>query len=249
MNSNAHQSGDVVLVVDDERSMRLAMTLALRTDGWDVVAASHAAEAERQFNERSVRLVVLDYMLPETDGLTLAEKWCREASAVPILLVSAQTDGPVVWRALKLGIIDMIAKPMEPEQLRRRVRAMLARPKQLEAGDEASRVAAGCRWLQMRQPLRAVRAWDGLELRTEQRAFALLRAFALQLARLPEAPAALSAAGWPGSWHLSGGPDIFVEYCRRTRELLSDAPGAGPGKAPSAEAPHAQQRADSLSQN
>lgn len=217
-----HQSGPV-LVVDDERSMRLAMALALRTDGWEVLAATHAAEAERCFSERATALVVLDYMLPETDGLTLAQQWRRRGSSVPILLVSAQTDGPVVWRALKLGIIDMIAKPMEPAQLRRRVRAMLDRPRLENNGGAAARFVAGCRWLQLQQPLRAVRVWEGLDPAGESRSFALLRAFALQLARLPVAQDALAMVGWPGSWHLSGGPDIFVEYCRRTSELLSSA--------------------------
>lgn len=240
MNPNDHRpdfNGEV-LVVDDERSMRLAMTLALRTDGWDMVAATHAAEADQYFQEKMIQLVVLDYMLPETDGLALAQQWRRQGSQVPILLVSAQTDGPVVWRALKLGIIDMIAKPMEPEQLRRRVRAMLERPKVESGRDAQCRVAAGCRSLQLQQPVKALRTWDGLEVPGDQRGLMLLRAFALQLARLPGAQAALSAAGWPGSWHLSGGPDIFVEYCRRTADLLS-VPGApsAEGEFPSRQIP------------
>jgi DNA-binding response OmpR family regulator len=221
--------GEQVLVVDDERSMLLAMSLALRTQGWGVVGATHAAEADARFSDGNYQLVVLDYMLPETDGLVLAQSWRRAGYDVPILLVSAQTDGPVVWRALKLGIIDMIAKPMNPEQLRRRVRAMLDRPRLAERHDEAGQLAKGFQYLQAREPERALEAWGAVDLAPTGRAFALLRAFALQLARDPGAPAALAAVGWPASWHLSGGPDIFTEYCRRTEELLSHATSGEPG--------------------
>jgi DNA-binding response OmpR family regulator len=215
-----------LLVVDDERSMLLSMTLALRTEGWPVIGASHAAEADRRFSQNPVRLVVLDYMLPETDGLGLAQHWRRAGHDVPILLVSAQTDGPVVWRALKLGIIDMIAKPMDPEQLRRRVRAMLDRPRQAQNDDAPGHLAAGYQCLQHQQPAQALEAWQEFEPAAHRRSFALLRAFAQQLARNPAAQQSLAAVGWPGSWHLSGGPDIFTEYCRRTDELLSASPMA-----------------------
>ncbi len=212
-----------MLVVDDERSMLLAMTLSLRTDGWNVVGATHAAEADDRFNDGHFDLVVLDYMLPETDGLALAQAWRRAGSITPILLVSAQTDGPVVWRALKLGIIDMISKPMDPAQLRRRARAMAERPQQALNGDANARLVAGFRWLQAQQPMQALEAWRDFSVPEHPRSFALLHAFARQLARDPGAAAALAAVGWPASWHLSGGPDIFVEYCRRTDELLSSA--------------------------
>jgi two-component system, OmpR family, response regulator len=214
-----------ILVVDDERSMQLAMSLSLRTGGCDVVTASHAAEAERIAAERRVDLVVLDYMLPEVDGLALAEIWRRAGNHVPILLVSAQTDGPVVWRALRLGIIDMIAKPMEPAQLRRRVRAMLARLAPAAGAGEWP-LARGLLSLQRRHPEQALVAWK--ELKLDSRAFALLQAFALQLADRPEAAVALAKVGWPASWHQSGGSDIFVEYCRRTEELLSTLPPSDP---------------------
>jgi DNA-binding response OmpR family regulator len=217
-----------VLVVDDERSMLLAMTLSLRTDGWEVISASHADEADQRFNDRSVSLVVLDYMLPETDGLALAQTWRRGGSDVPILLVSAQTDGPVVWRALKLGIIDMIAKPMDPDQLRRRVRSMAERPSLIGGVAPESRLVTGLYHLQQQQPLQTLDRWSGLHFERFERGFSLLRAFALQLARDEAAVGALAAAGWPTSWHLSGGPDIFVEYCRRTEELLSSDLTSGP---------------------
>jgi DNA-binding response OmpR family regulator len=216
-----HPLNGSVLVVDDERSMLLAMTLSLRFDGWNVISASHAAEADQKYNDGNVSLVVLDYMLPETDGLMLAQSWRRAGSTVPILLVSAQTDGPVVWRALKLGIIDMIAKPMEPDQLRRRVRSMAERERQARGEDAYARLATGLRHLQQQHPVRALEAWRDMPEPAQARGFALLRAFALQLARDDHAVTALAAVGWPTSWHLSGGPDIFIEYCRRTEELLS----------------------------
>ena len=222
---NAERSnpgGERLLVVDDERSMLLAMTLALRTHGWSVAGATHAAEAEQRFADDAFDLVVLDYMLPETDGLALAQSWRRAGHHVPILLVSAQTDGPVVWRALKLGIIDMIAKPMDPDQLRRRVRAMLNRPRRARGDDAGGQLARGYQHLQFQRPLEALEAWqDTLAPGLHGRSFALMKAFALQLARDPGAAAALADVGWPASWHLSGGSDIFVEYCRRTEELLS----------------------------
>jgi len=232
MNAAGEQGIERILVVDDERSMQLAMKLALRTGGWEVEAASHAEEANAACDRTTFDLVVLDYMLPETNGLVLAQSWRAAGSSVPILLVSAQTDGPVVWRALKLGIIDMIAKPMDPAQLRRRVHAMLRRRSDAQAPD-APALARGLYALQLQLPLQALLAWKAEEV-PKSRSFALLRSFALQLAHDPAAAAALSSVGWPASWHLSGGPDIFVEYCRRTEELLSGAselPAFGAGRA------------------
>ncbi|HEX2099027.1 MAG TPA: hypothetical protein VHF69_00100, partial [Candidatus Synoicihabitans sp.] len=74
------------------------------------------------------------------------------------------------------------------------------------------------------QPRQALEHWQHSDVPAAQRSFQLLRAFALQLARDPAAPAALAQVGWPSSWHLSGGADIFLEYCRRTDGLLSTMP-------------------------
>lgn len=217
-----------VLVVDDERGVLLGMKIALRTDGWEVVAASHAREAEHAFAERPADVVVLDYMLPETDGLALAHVWRRAGVMAPILLVSAESDGAVVWRALKHGIIDMLPKPMEPDQLRRRVAAMHARAREgatrcseiLNTNDVGARLRRGLWCLQRQQPKEALACWDGLKVTDHPRTLALMHAFALQLAQAPGAREALAEAGWPVGWHLSGGPDIFLEYCRRTGPLL-----------------------------
>jgi DNA-binding response OmpR family regulator len=120
-----------VLIVDDEPDIREIAALSLESvAGWQVRAASSGAEAiEMAFDERP-EVILLDYMMPGLDGpATLA--WLRErehrqgVEPVPVIMMTAKTQGFGRERALELGSRGLIAKPFDPMKLADQVEAIL----------------------------------------------------------------------------------------------------------------------------
>jgi len=80
-----------ILLVDDERSVQTLLTYPLRKDGYEVVTASTGQEALERFRDGSFDLVVLDVMLPQTDGFAVCRE-LRARSSVPIIMLTAKTE-------------------------------------------------------------------------------------------------------------------------------------------------------------
>jgi two-component system response regulator MtrA len=116
-----------VLVVEDDASVREAVTLVLESSGFEVtaVADGDAAIAEAR---RAVAhdLVLLDLMLPKRNGLDVCRE-IRRTSNVPIVMLTARTHVSDVVAGLELGADDYMTKPFEPTELAARVRAVLRR--------------------------------------------------------------------------------------------------------------------------
>lgn len=202
-----------VLVVDDEASVRLGCVLALRSDGWSVMseAEPRAALARLRGGER-FDVLVLDYAMPELDGLTLAAE-IAGATRPPILLASAHADGAIVLRALRLGIWDFQAKPLLPAELRRRVRRLLNRRADAEAPDGwLPRVLGCCNRCAWAEAIEQLRAWPDAA-RAEPAD--LVAGLVHQLAGDgPAAAAAFARARWSAEWP-EHGTESFTELARR----------------------------------
>ena len=128
-----------ILVVDDEPSVRRVCAFTLRAEGWRTETEEGPREAlSRLLGGEPFDALVLDYAMPELNGLELLRELesARGLDAVPpVLLASAHADGAVAWDALRFGVWDFLAKPLTPEELRRRVRRLLARPAAAAEGD------------------------------------------------------------------------------------------------------------------
>ncbi|HYO41925.1 MAG TPA: response regulator transcription factor [Candidatus Limnocylindrales bacterium] len=118
-------SGPILVVDDDPKIVALVRTY-LERERFPVVTAADGREALRVIEERSPRLVVLDLMIPEIDGLAVIRR-TRALGDVPILVLSAR--GAVGDRILGLseGADDYLPKPFSPAELVIRVRAILRR--------------------------------------------------------------------------------------------------------------------------
>src|ERR1700730_6694727 len=117
---------DLVLVVDDDPKIVARVRASLISGGFDVVTAADGAEALRLVRERNPRLVVLDLMLPEMDGLEVT----REVSGwsdVPILMLTARGSVQDRMGGFGEGADDYLVKPFAPSELVARVRAILRR--------------------------------------------------------------------------------------------------------------------------
>jgi DNA-binding response OmpR family regulator len=115
-----------VLVVDDEPIVREVVVSYLRRDGFATLEAGDGDEARRLLERREPGLVVLDLMLPGTDGLELC-RWIRARSQLPVIMLTARGEEADRIVGLELGADDYVTKPFSPRELAARVRAVLRR--------------------------------------------------------------------------------------------------------------------------
>jgi DNA-binding response OmpR family regulator len=115
-----------VLVVDDEPVVRDVVVRYLRRDGYTTLEAADGDGARRLIEDRDPDLVVLDVMLPGTDGLDLC-RWIRTRSDLPVILLTARAEEADRIVGLELGADDYVTKPFSPRELAVRVRTVLRR--------------------------------------------------------------------------------------------------------------------------
>ena len=120
-----------ILIVDDDRKTRDLLKTYLEKNQYEVIL-SHNGEsflAELQTHADTLSLVILDVMLPDTDGFVLCKK-VRQRSNVPIIMLTASSDETDRIVGLELGADDYIAKPYSPRELLARIKAILRRSAQ-----------------------------------------------------------------------------------------------------------------------
>jgi DNA-binding response OmpR family regulator len=117
---------DVILVVEDEPSIREVVGLYLKRAGYQVIEAKDGEEALDVLDSQEIALVVLDLMLPKIDGLELT-RYLQEFSDVPIIMLTARRSESDRIAGLEMGADDYVVKPFSPQELVSRVRAVLRR--------------------------------------------------------------------------------------------------------------------------
>ncbi|MGZ4419485.1 MAG: response regulator transcription factor, partial [Gaiellaceae bacterium] len=115
-----------VLVVDDEPIVRDVVVRYLRRDGFTTLEAADGVAARRLIESGEPELVVLDVMLPGTDGLELC-RWIRSRSDLPVIMLTARGEEADRIVGLELGADDYVTKPFSPRELATRVRTVLRR--------------------------------------------------------------------------------------------------------------------------
>jgi DNA-binding response OmpR family regulator len=115
-----------VLVVDDEPIVREVVVRYLAREGHRTLEAAHGDVARAVIEKSEPDLVVLDVMLPGTDGLELC-RWIRGRSELPVILLTARGEEADRIVGLELGADDYVTKPFSPRELSARVRSVLRR--------------------------------------------------------------------------------------------------------------------------
>lgn len=126
MNLLPNSDGCRVLVVDDQRSTRLALTLVLKQAGYQVLEADSALAALAVFESERPDVVLLDIEMPEHDGYWLARR-IRESevsSWTPIVFVSGMSMELNLWRGVEAGGDDYLVKPVPPVVLLAKMRSL-----------------------------------------------------------------------------------------------------------------------------
>ena len=116
-----------LLVVDDEQFLRDAVAASLRFLGFDVSTAGTGCDALRLVREQPFDLVVLDVMLPDTDGFEIVRRLRREGCHVPVIFLTAKDTQADKVTGLTLGGDDYMTKPFGLEELAARIRTVLRR--------------------------------------------------------------------------------------------------------------------------
>ena len=107
----------VVIIVDDDRSLREALQRLLQSAGLKVEAyASADAFLEAELPDDPCCLI-LDMRMPGLSGLDLQEELLKEDARIPIIFVTGYADVPVTVRALKAGAVDFLTKPFREQDL------------------------------------------------------------------------------------------------------------------------------------
>ena len=115
-----------VLVVDDEPIVRDVVVRYLQRDGFETLVAGDGDTARTLIEQTPPELVVLDVMLPGTDGLALC-KWIRARGDLPVIMLTARGDEADRIVGLELGADDFVTKPFSPRELAVRVQTVLRR--------------------------------------------------------------------------------------------------------------------------
>jgi DNA-binding response OmpR family regulator len=122
----AEQPRRRVLVVDDEPNIRDVLRQYLEVAGYVVGEAATGAEALRAAESRPPDLIILDLMLPGIDGVEVCRR-LRQASAVPIVMLTARSEEPDKVDGFRAGADDYVTKPFSPREVVMRVEAIMRR--------------------------------------------------------------------------------------------------------------------------
>ena len=128
-----------VLVVDDEKMIVKGIKFSLEQDGMEVFCAYDGEEALNMLHNDQFDIVLLDLMLPKTDGLSVCRP-VREFSNVPIIMITAKGEDTDKIMGLEYGADDYVTKPFNILEVKARIRAILRRNVRSAAKENESNV-------------------------------------------------------------------------------------------------------------
>ena len=130
-----------ILVIDDDTSINELIKINLELQGYDVLQSYNGTDGFALAKQEHPELIVLDVMMPEVDGYTVAQRIrnCSDISDTPIIMLTALSELNNKVNGFNIGVDDYLTKPFEIEELLVRVRALLKRtnliPKSLAVRD------------------------------------------------------------------------------------------------------------------
>jgi DNA-binding response OmpR family regulator len=199
-----------VLLVEDDTKVARFLSRVLAEEGYVVDVCKSGADALSQAETGVYDLVVLDWMIPDVDGLSVCRELRRSGSTVPILMLTARGETRERVLGLEAGADDYLVKPFETDELVARVRALIRRTTgfgKLRCGSlELDRIQR-----------RAVLSGAPLSLTTRE--FALLMHFMHRVDRVVPRSELLSHV-WQTNF--DPGSNVVEVHVRRLREKLGD---------------------------
>lgn len=116
-----------VLICDDDKDIVEALSVYLKTEGYEIIKAYNGKEAINALDETSIHLILLDIMMPELNGIQTTMKLRQANNSIPIIFLTAKSEDYDKILGLNVGADDYITKPFNPLELIARVKATLRR--------------------------------------------------------------------------------------------------------------------------
>ena len=126
MTNNPDQT-PLIMIVDDDRSMRLLLNMAMEEEGYRVAEAKNGEQCLAKYAHYKPNLILLDAMMPDIDGFTCCQTIRRlpGGDRVPILMITALDDRESIEQALSAGATEYITKPIQWALLSEQVQRLL----------------------------------------------------------------------------------------------------------------------------
>ena len=130
------ENTDTILIVDDDPEIRRLLVDYLARNGYTALAARDGREMWHMLDRHATDLIVLDLMLPDTDGLTLccdlrAKPKSSALQAIPVLMLTARGEETDRIIGIEMGADDYLVKPFNPRELLARIKTILRRTRSL----------------------------------------------------------------------------------------------------------------------
>lgn len=115
-----------ILVCDDDKEIVNAIEIYLTKEGYNIIKAYNGKEAVKKIQDNEIHLIILDIMMPELDGISVAKE-VRKSKSIPIIMLSAKSEDYDKVLGLDNGADDYITKPFNPIELIARVNSQIRR--------------------------------------------------------------------------------------------------------------------------
>lgn len=122
-----------ILVIDDDTAINELIKINLELQGYEVVQAFDGIDGFAKVKQENPSLIILDVMMPEVDGFTVAQRirQNQDSADIPILMLTALSQIQNKVNGFNIGVDDYLTKPFEIDELIVRVRALLKRTRQI----------------------------------------------------------------------------------------------------------------------
>ncbi|EON72784.1 response regulator transcription factor [Lysinibacillus sphaericus] len=195
-----------ILIADDELDMLKILQSYFQREGFTVFTATNGAEALDIFYHEKIDLAILDWMMPEKDGITVCREM-KETQKIKVLILTARDTGEDEYLALSDGADDYVNKPFYPQVLIMRVKKLL----QMESVQRLNDVSFD---------ISSQRVWrEGKELDLTKTEFQLLRVFSQNRRQILTRDQLLDLV-----WGMDymGDPRTVDTHIRRLREKIGE---------------------------
>jgi len=109
--------GETILIVDDEKLLRLSLQKVLNDAGFPVLEAASITEAAKQIKQHDADIIILDQKLPDGTGIDFFRHLKNSSSEIPVIMLTAVDRSDVAVQAMKLGAYDYVTKPVNYDEL------------------------------------------------------------------------------------------------------------------------------------
>jgi len=205
----------LVLVVDDEATVRQALERALRLEGFAVSTAAGGRAALEEVAARPPAVVVLDVMMPDLDGVSVVRRMRADGVDVPVCILSARDEVDDRVAGLQAGADDYLVKPFALAELTARLNALLRR----RGSDAAGPLVVGDLVI---DPRRHIVTRGGRTLEPTRREFELLEVFARHSGQVLSRDQLLTQVWGYATDVETNVVDVFVGYVRRKLESAGE---------------------------